>query len=273
VQHGDATAFGANRATQPAGVQSGHLRLVVHGVVLLPFISPGVSDALLHSRSFVKVLVIDVGGTNLKLLTTGRRTPRKVPSGPKFTPRLMVRDTLEMVAGWDFDAISIGYPGPVADNRPVGEPANLGKGWVRFDYEKAFGRPVRMMNDAAMQAIGSYEGGRMLFLGLGTGLGTTILLDGTVVPLELAHLPYRKDRSFEDYVGDAGMRALGKSRWRRHVARVVDLLLAATVTDYAVLGGGNVRHIKELPPRTRRGNNANAFRGGFRLWQESSTWR
>lgn len=230
-------------------------------------------SATSRSRRPVKTLVIDVGGTNLKLLASGRRAERKVPSGPDLTPRAMVRDVLAAVHDWSYDVVSIGYPGPVLDDRPVREPVHLGKGWVRFDYAKAFGCPVRIVNDAAMQAIGSYQGGRMLFLGLGTGLGTTMILDGSVIPLELAHLPYRHGRSFEEYVGDAAMRKHGKRRWRHHVERVVAMLLAATVTDYAVLGGGNVRLLDVLPPNARRGENANAFRGGFRIWQEKHTWR
>lgn len=221
----------------------------------------------------MKTLVVDVGGTNVKLLASGRRAHRTIPSGPALTPRTMVGEALAAVEDWSFDTVTIGYPGPVRDHRPAKEPVNLGKGWLRFDYGKAFGRPVRMVNDAAMQALGSYQGGRMLFLGLGTGLGTSMVLDGTVVPMELAHLPYGEDGTFEDYVGDAGMRARGKARWRRHVSRVVELLRAATVTDYCVLGGGNVRHLATLPPHTRRGDNANAFRGGFRLWQEHTAWR
>jgi polyphosphate glucokinase len=221
----------------------------------------------------MKTLVIDVGGTSLKLLVTGRRVHRQVPSGPTLTPRRMVRDVLAAVADWEFDNVSIGFPGPVHENRPIKEPVNLGRGWVRFDYERAFVRPVRIVNDAAMQALGSYQGGRMLFLGLGTGLGTSLVLDGMVIPMELAHLPYRDGRSFEDFVGDAGLRAMGKARWRGHVTRVTALLLAATVTDYVVLGGGNVRHLETLPPHARRGDNANAFRGGFRLWQERGRWR
>jgi polyphosphate glucokinase len=220
----------------------------------------------------VKVLVIDIGGTNVKLLATGRRVVRKIPSGPGLTPGQLVKTVLPAVADWEYDVISIGYPGPVEDNRPLKEPVNLGKGWVRFDYEKAFGHPVRIVNDAAMQAIGSYQGKRMLFLGLGTGLGTTVVRNGVVIPLELAHLPYRKGATFEEYVGEAGYQRLGKAAWRRHVAEVVRLLMNATVSDYAVLGGGNVRHLSELPPRTRRGDNANAFRGGYRLWQERLTW-
>jgi polyphosphate glucokinase len=220
----------------------------------------------------VKVLVIDIGGTNVKLLATGRRTVRKIPSGPDLTPRKLVRGVLPAVTDWDYDVVSIGYPGPVENNRPLKEPVNLGKGWVRFDYEKAFGRPVRMVNDAAMQAIGSYQGKNMLFLGLGTGLGSTLVRNGTVVPMELGHLPYRKGHTFEEYIGDGGYKRLGKPAWRKHVAEVVRQLMNATVADYAVLGGGNVRHLKDLPPRTRRGSNANAFRGGYRLWQEGTTW-
>jgi polyphosphate glucokinase len=220
----------------------------------------------------VKVLVIDIGGTNIKLLATGRRTVRKIPSGPELTPRQLVAAVLPIVGDWKYDAVSIGLPAPVRDNRAVREPVNLGKGWVRFDFEKAFGRPVRMVNDAAMQAIGSYRGKRMLFLGLGTGLGTTLVQDGVVVPLELAHLPYHKGHSFEEYVGELGYQRLGKLAWRKHVTEVVRLLMNATVADYVVLGGGNVRHLKVLPPRARRGSNANAFRGGYRMWQKSATW-
>ena len=221
----------------------------------------------------MKTLVIDIGGSHVKLLSTGRRTVLKLPSGPTLTPRAMVREVLAATGGWGVDRVSIGFPGPVRDNRPFREPVNLGRGWVRFDYDKAFGCPVRMINDAAMQAIGSYQGGRMLFLGLGTGLGTTMILDGVVVPLELAHLPYRKDGSFEDHVGEAGLEAHGKRRWRKYVAEVTALLLAATVTDYAVIGGGNARLLDPLPADARLGANTNAFRGGFRLWQSSRAWR
>jgi ROK family len=220
----------------------------------------------------VKVLVIDIGGTNVKLLATGRRTVRKIPSGPALTPRQLVAAVLPIVAEWKYDAVSIGLPAPVRANRAIREPVNLGKGWVRFDFEKAFGRPVRMVNDAAMQALGSYRGRRMLFLGLGTGLGTTLVQDGVVVPLELAHLPYQKGQSFEDYIGELGYQRWGKLAWRKHVAEIVRLLMNATVADYVVLGGGNVRHLKVLPPRARRGSNANAFRGGYRMWQKSTTW-
>jgi polyphosphate glucokinase len=216
----------------------------------------------------VKILVIDVGGSNVKLLATGRRSPIKVPSGPDFTPRLMVEEVREATAGWKYDAITIGYPGPVTRNRPAKEPVNLGEGWTRFNYQRAFGRPVRMINDAAMQALGSYAGRTMLFLGLGTGLGTTLVTNGVVVPLELAHLPFRDKQSYEDTIGEAGLKRTGKRKWRRNVAEIVGLLAAATNADYTVLGGGNVRFMDELPENTRRGSNANAFRGGYRLWDE-----
>ena len=216
----------------------------------------------------MKILVIDIGGTNIKLLASGQRTPVKVPSGPKLTARQMVDDVLEATAAWSFDAVSIGYPGPVTRNKPTKEPVNLGGGWTRFNYERAFGRPVRMINDAAMQALGSYSGRTMLFLGLGTGLGNTLVIDGVVVPLELAHLPYANGKTYEEVIGEAGLKRLGKRKWRRHVTTIVELLSAATNADYTVIGGGNVRFLEELPPKARRGNNANAFRGGFRLWDD-----
>ena len=216
----------------------------------------------------MKILVIDVGGSNVKLLATGRRTPIKVPSGPELTPREMVAEVCETTAGWSYDAVSIGYPGPVKRNRPSKEPVNLGPGWTRFDFERAFGCPVRMTNDAAMQALGSYTGRTMLFLGLGTGLGNTLIVDGLVVPLELAHLPYKHGDTYEDAIGDAGLTRSGKRKWRRSVTEIVGLLMSATNADYTVLGGGNVRFMDELPPNTRRGNNMNAFRGGFRLWRD-----
>jgi polyphosphate glucokinase len=215
-----------------------------------------------------KTLVIDVGGTHVKALVAGRRTVAKVPSGPDLTPRQMVRRILDATEGWTYDVVSIGYPGPVVRGRITREPVNLGRGWRRFDFERAFDRPVRLINDAAMQALGSYEGRRMLFLGLGTGLGTALVHDGVVVPLEAGHLPYQKGKTFEDYIGEAGLKRLGKKQWRRHVAEVVDILTRALVVDYVVLGGGNVRLLDSLPPHTRRGRNANAFRGGFRLWQD-----
>jgi polyphosphate glucokinase len=216
----------------------------------------------------VKILVIDVGGTHVKVLATGRRTPVKLPSGPDLTPEMMAREVLEATRDWKYDGVTIGYPGPVASDRPTLEPKNLGSGWVRFDYEAAFKRPVKMINDAAMQALGSYDGGVMVFLGLGTGLGTTLVTNGTVVPLEMAHLPYRKDLSYEEYLGEAGLKHLGEKKWKKHVEIVVNLFLAALNAEYVVLGGGNVRFFDELPPNTRRGSNLNAFRGGYRLWQK-----
>jgi polyphosphate glucokinase len=215
-----------------------------------------------------KILVIDIGGSHVKALLAGRRIPARVSSGPDLTPRQMADRIQEATDGWRYDMVTIGFPGPVVRGRIAREPVNLGRGWVRFDFERAFGKPVQLINDAAMQALGSYRGRRMLFLGLGTGLGTTLVRDGVVVPLELAHLPYKDGRSYEEYVGEAGLARLGKKKWRRHVADVVELLAAALVVDYTVLGGGNVRLLDELPPRTRRGRNANAFLGGFRLWQD-----
>jgi predicted NBD/HSP70 family sugar kinase len=216
----------------------------------------------------MRTLVIDVGGTNVKLLATGQKEPLKVPSGMGLTPAQMVAKVRDAAATWEYDNVAIGFPGPVVNGRPVREPHNLGKGWVRFDYAKAFGKPVRMINDAAMQALGSYAGGNMLFLGLGTGLGSAMVRDGVVFPLELAHLPYKKDNTYEDYLGEAGMNKRGKKAWRKHVADVVALLMHAFVVDYVVLGGGNAKRIEKLPPRTRRGANANAFTGGFRLWAD-----
>lgn len=218
-----------------------------------------------------KVLVIDIGGSHVKALATGRRVIAKVPSGPTLTPRQMVSRIREATQGWRYDVVSIGYPGPIVRGKIAREPVNLGAGWMRFNFARAFGRPVRLINDAAMQALGSYGGRRMLFLGLGTGLGTTVVRDGVVVPLELAHLPYRNGKSYEEYIGDAGRRRLGRKKWEEHVAVVVDLLMNALVMDYTVLGGGNVRLLEALPPHTRRGSNANAFRGGFRLWETAVT--
>jgi predicted NBD/HSP70 family sugar kinase len=214
----------------------------------------------------MRVLVIDVGGTNIKVLMSGRRKPIKIPSGALLTPRRMVRAVREATADWKYDVVSIGYPGPVSRGRITQEPWNLGKGWVRFDFRKALKRPVRIINDAAMQALGSYAGGAMLFLGLGTGLGSAMICDGSLIPLELAHLPYRHGESYEEWLGEAGMKRHGKPSWRRHVAKVTALFIAAFQIDYVVLGGGNVRHLRTLPADTRAGNNANAFKGGFRLW-------
>jgi polyphosphate glucokinase len=217
------------------------------------------------------VLVIDVGGSHIKVESSARRTRTRVDSGPDLTPRQMVDRVLAVTGGWQYDVVSIGYPGPVVRGRITREPHNLGRGWTRFDFERAFGCPVRLINDAAMQAIGSYRGKRMLFLGLGTGLGTTLIRDNIVIPLEIAHLPYEDGATYEEVVGDAGRKRIGVRRWRRHVANIVALMMNAVVADYTVLGGGNVRLLPELPPRTRRGANANAFRGGVRLWHPDFT--
>jgi polyphosphate glucokinase len=215
----------------------------------------------------VNVLAVDIGGSNVKILATGQKEPRKIPSGPKLTPKAMVAGIKKLATGWKYDAVSIGYPGMVIHGRPVAEPFNLGKGWVGFDYRAAFGKPVKLMNDAAMQALGSYKGGKMLFLGLGTGLGSTVIVDGVVEPMELAHLPYKKG-TYEDYVGRRGLEKRGKKKWRRDVEDIVARLTAALEPDDVVLGGGNAKKVKELPPKCRHGNNANAFLGGFRLWED-----
>ena len=212
-------------------------------------------------------LVIDVGGTHVKVLATGRRMPVKIPSGPGMTPRKMVAAVKKAAAQWKCSQISIGYPGPVLHGKPVTDPRNLGPGWVGFNFEKAFGHRVKLVNDAAMQAIGSYEGRRMLFLGLGTGLGSALIVDGVLQPLELAHLPYKNNRTYEDYIGLRGLKKGGKKKWRRHVADVVERLKTALEPDYVVIGGGNAKFLKELPDGAQLGNNENAFRGGFRLWQ------
>src|SRR6516164_6507887 len=217
----------------------------------------------------MNVLVVDVGGTNVKIFATGQSAPRLIPSGPDMTPKEMVAKVRAAAAGWKYDVVSIGYPGYVIRGRPVHEPYNLGGGWVGFDFEAAFGCPVKLMNDAAMQALGSYKGGKMLFLGLGTGLGSAMVVDGIVEPMELAHLPYKRG-TYEDYVGLRGLKKRGKKKWRRDVADVVARLIAALEPDDVVLGGGNVRNLQELPPGCRLGDNANAFLGGFRLWAEPS---
>ena len=214
----------------------------------------------------VKVLVVDVGGTSIKVAATGHRARVRIPSGPSMTPARMVRLVREATSGWDYEAVAIGYPGPVHDGKPAREPRNLGRGWTRFAFDRAFERPVRMINDAAMQALGSYKRGRMLFLGLGTGLGSALIVDGAVAPLELAHLPYRKGRTYEEYVGKGGLKRLGKSRWRRHVAKVARQLGAALDADEIVIGGGNARLLHALPAGSRLGSNQNAFAGGYRLW-------
>jgi polyphosphate glucokinase len=218
-----------------------------------------------------KVLVIDVGGTHIKILATGRKTPRKIDSGPKMTARAMCAWVKESAKDWPHDVAAIGYPGPVVHGKPIREPFNLGKGWVGFDYRKALGCPVKIINDAAMQALGSYQGGRMLFLGLGTGLGSAMIVNGIVEPMELAHLPYRHGKTYEDFLGLRGLEHFGKKKWRQNVARVVEELQAALSADYVVLGGGNAAKVKKLPPKTSLGDNANAFSGGFRLWPTKNT--
>jgi polyphosphate glucokinase len=215
----------------------------------------------------MNVLAIDVGGTHVKILATGQDEPRKFDSGPKLSAAQMVAGVKKLSSDWKYDAVSIGYPGPVLHDKPVAEPHNLAPGWVGFNYCAAFGRPVKLINDAAMQALGSYKGGKMLFLGLGTGLGTALIVDGIVEPMELGHLPYKK-ATFEDYVGLRGLEKYGQHKWRRHVADVVARLVAALEPDDVVLGGGNVKQLKQLPPGCRAGDNANAFLGGFRLWDK-----
>ena len=221
-------------------------------------------------KSQRRVLVIDVGGSHVKMRVSGRREERVFESGPALTPRQMVTHAHKLTGDWRYDAVSIGYPGVVVHGKIVTEPYNLARGWVGFDFRKAFGRPTLLLNDAAMQAIGSYDGGRMLFLGLGTGLGSALIVDGTVAPMELAHLPYKRGRSYEDYLGDRGRRRLGPKKWRRAVAAVVEQLSKALEADYVVLGGGNARKLKKLPRNARLGNNEFAFLGGFRVWRKSA---
>lgn len=216
------------------------------------------------SASASRVLVVDIGGTSVKILATGQ-TPRRFLSGPTLTPRRMVAEVKKLATDWTYEVISIGYPGPITHGRPVADPHNLGRGWVGFDFAAAFDRPVKIVNDAALQALGCYRTGKMLFLGLGTGLGSAMIVDGIVEPMELAHLPYKK-RTYERYVGRAGLERAGKKRWRRHVVDVIQRLTAALQPDETVIGGGNVKKLKALPARCRRAENADAFRGGFRLW-------
>jgi predicted NBD/HSP70 family sugar kinase len=215
------------------------------------------------------ILVIDVGGTNLKIQATGQKEPVKIPSGPKMTASKMVKDVREATRDWKYSRVSIGYPGPVVHGHPLSEPHNLGAGWVGFDFKKAFGRPVKIVNDAAMQALGIYRGGRMLFLGLGTGLGSAMIVDGILEPMEVAHLPYKKGRTYEDYLGIRGLKRFGKKKWRRHVADVVEKLKNALEADYVVLGGGNSKLLKTLPPGSKLGDNATAFTGGIRIWDDA----
>ncbi|MBA4017901.1 MAG: ROK family protein [Pirellula sp.] len=215
-----------------------------------------------------KVLAIDIGGTNVKFRASGEAESRRFPSGISLTPSQMVEQLLAETKDWNYDVVTIGYPGPVVHGKALLEPRNLGRGWVGFDFTARLGKPTKLINDAAMQALGSYEGGRMLFLGLGTGLGTTLIIDKVIAPMELAHLPYRKEHTFEDYLGVRGLEKLGTRKWQRAVHDVTMRLKAALVADYVVLGGGNSKKLDELPPGARLGNNSNAFEGGFRLWHD-----
>jgi predicted NBD/HSP70 family sugar kinase len=215
----------------------------------------------------MKILALDVGGTNVKILATGRDEPLKIPSGPELGPERMVADVKAATTDWKYEAVSIGYPGFVVRGRIICDPANLAEGWVGFDFPAAFGKPVKILNDAAMQALGSYNGGKMLFLGLGTGLGAAVIYDGDLLSMELAHLPYKKGRTFEDFLGLRGLHRGGKKKWRRHVEDVVEVLKKALAVDDVVLGGGNSKLLKDPPPGVRLGNNAHAFLGAYRLWE------
>jgi len=215
-----------------------------------------------------RILVIDVGGTHVKVLRTGMKKPIVIPSGPSLTPKAMIRQVKDAVKSFPYDVVTIGYPGPVVHGRPLREPHNLGPGWVGFDFPRALGRPVKIINDAAMQALGSYKKGRLLFLGLGTGLGSAMIADGVVEPMELAHLPYKHGKTYEDYLGIRGLKRLGRKKWEREVGKVVSLLRAALQPEEVVLGGGNSKNLKKVPPGARLGDNGNAFRGGYELWND-----
>jgi polyphosphate glucokinase len=216
------------------------------------------------------VLVIDVGGSRVKVMTNRERTRRAFASGPDLSAKVMVRKVKALTKDWSYDVIAVGYPGPVVNNRPLSEPHNLGLGWAGFNFEKAFGCPTKVVNDALMQAIGSYQGGRMLFLGLGTGLGSAMIVDGILEPMELAHLPYRNGKTFEQCVGAAALKRVGKKKWQRAVDDVLKRLLASLEPDYVMLGGGNTDKIDNLPRKVRFGANTNAFEGGFRLWMKGA---
>ena len=218
----------------------------------------------------MRILVVDIGGTHVKILATGQAERREFESGPTLTARQLVAGVKRLARGWNYDLVSIGYPGLVLKGRIAAEPHNLAPGWVGFDFARAFGKPVQVINDAAMQALGSYAGGTMLFLGLGTGLGSALVVDGHVVPMELAHLAYKK-ATIEDYVGLRGVERFGKKKWRKHVAFMVERFTAAMHPDEIVIGGGNAKKLKELPPGCRLGDNSNAFIGGFRLWERAQT--
>jgi len=222
--------------------------------------------------SNLNILVIDIGGTNVKVLATGQNERRRFPSGPKMTPQLMVTGVKKLVADWKYDVVSIGYPGRVHHNRPVADPRNLGRGWTRFNFSAAFKRPVKIINDAAMQALGSYRNGTMLFLGLGTGVGSALIAEGAIVPMEVGHLPYKKG-TYEDYLGARGLERLGKKKWRRHIETCVARLISAFELDDVVIGGGNAKKLLKLPNGCRAGANANAFVGGFRMWEEPAAPR
>ena len=213
-----------------------------------------------------QVLTIDIGGTNVKMRVEGDPEKRSFPSGSHLTPEVMVAGVRELTAGWSFDRISIGFPAPIVHNKPVHDPMNLGAGWVNFDFDEGFAAKVKLINDAAMQAVGSYEGGRMLFLGLGTGLGSCMIAENVIIPTELAHLPYKKGKTFEKFVGVRAFKKNGKRQWSKDVREVIQLLSIALMPDYVVLGGGNATRLKRLPEGCRLGDNANAFTGGFRLW-------
>lgn len=217
-----------------------------------------------------KILVVDVGGSHVKCIASGQTNPAKFKSGSKLTPHRMMQKILEITKDWDFDMVSIGYPGVVRYNQIVRDPHNLGSGWIGFDFQAAFGRPVKLINDGAMQALGGYEGGKMLFLGLGTGLGSALIVNGAIAAMELGHLHYKEGRNYEDYLGKQGRKRLGKKKWRGKVMDVMEGFRQALLPDYIVLGGGNAAKLKRLPPQTRRGDNADAFLGGFRLWERQS---
>ena len=216
----------------------------------------------------MKILIIDIGGTNIKVASSDKLVPIKIPSGPTMTAEQMTKDVLAATKGWDYDCVSIGYPGPVVHDHPLAEPHNLAVGWIDFPYKKAFGKPLRFINDAAMQALGGYKSGHMLFLGIGTGLGSAMIFDGVVIPLELAHLPYRKERTYEDYVGLRGLERRGVERWRKSVLDVIERLRAALVCESVLLGGGNAKLMENLPSHVTLGTNSNAIEGGIKLWQD-----
>lgn len=228
-------------------------------------------DAMKRGRSSsMKVLVVDVGGTHVKCLATGHATARRFESGPTMKPGEMVAGVLKTAAGWHFDAVAMGYPGVVRKGEVAKEPRNLGPGWAGFDFPAAFGCPVRIINDAAMQALGGYRGGRMLFLGLGTGLGSALIVDGVIEAMELGHLRYGRDRTYEDCLGERGLKRLGRKKWRRKVLKITEGFRNALLPDEVLLGGGNAKLLTRLPPQTRCGGNADAFRGGFRLWAQEN---